>query len=138
MNAVGIIGEFIIEYQYEIEVGLLILLGLIMLFAVIRAFVRAARRKSVLEEINEKVDDIGHILMTISAELENDESEACPAENISPAPDEGIEEREEPKPEEPKQDVKDEEIPKRYFSRDCAVDKKGNRYTLEELNTQIQ
>ena len=41
MNAVGTIGEFIITYQYEIEIGLLILLGLIILFAIIRAFARA-------------------------------------------------------------------------------------------------
>ena len=29
-------------------------------------------------------------------------------------------------------------VPKKYFSRDCSVDKKGNRYTLEELEEQIK
>ena len=68
MNAVGVIGELIIEYQYEIEIGLLVLLGLIILFAVIRAFVRAARRKTLLEEISGKVDEISEALNAISKE----------------------------------------------------------------------
>lgn len=183
MNAVGVIGELIIEYQYEIEIGLLVLLGLIILFAVIRAFVRAARRKTLLEEISGKVDEISEALNAMAAEPEQKPSEpkfsepkpsaekvpeACKAEAAQPAgkPAEG----EKPVTKETAGEVETtvnareaefieaEEVlqfkaeipadapdtgaadfvPKKYFSRDCSVDKKGNRYTLEELEEQIK
>lgn len=178
MNAVGVIGELIIEYQYEIEIGLLVLLGLIILFAVIRAFVRAARRKTILEEISGKVDEISEALNAMAAEPEQKPSEpkpsaenipeACKTEAAQPAgePAEG----EKPVTKETAGEVETtvnareaefieaEEVlqfkaeipadapdtgaadfvPKKYFSRDCSVDKKGNRYTLEELEEQIK
>lgn len=178
MNAVGVIGELIIEYQYEIEIGLLVLLGLIILFAVIRAFVRAARRKTILEEISGKVDEISEALNAMAAEPEQKPSEpepsaenipeACKTEAVQPAgePAEGekpvtketagevettvnaweaefieAEEVLQFKAEAPA-DAPDtgaaDFVPKKYFSRDCSVDKKGNRYTLEELEEQIK
>lgn len=178
MNAVGVIGELIIEYQYEIEIGLLVLLGLIILFAVIRAFVRAARRKTLLEEISGKVDEISEALNAMAAEPEQKSSEpepsaekmpeACKTEAAQPAgkPAEGekpvtketagevettVNAREAEPPEaeevlpfktEASADAPDtgaaDFVPKKYFSRDCSVDKKGNRYTLEELEEQIK
>lgn len=178
MNAVGVIGELIIKYQYEIEIGLLGLLGLIILFAVIRAFVRAARRKTILEEISGKVDEISEALNAMAAEPEQKPSEpepsaekapeACKTEAAQPAgkPAEGekpvmketagevettvnareaefieVEEVLPFKAEIPA-DAPDtgaaDFVPKKYFSRDCSVDKKGNRYTLEELEEQIK
>ena len=183
MNAVGVIGELIIEYQYEIEIGLLVLLGLIILFAVIRAFVRAARRKTLLEEISGKVDEISEALNAMAAEPEQKLSEpksfepkpyeektpeACKAAEAQPAGKPAEEEkpvtketagevettvnaREADPPEaaevlrfkaESQADAQDsgaaDFVPKKYFSRDCSVDKKGNRYTLEELEEQIK
>lgn len=193
MNAVGTIGEFIIEYQYEIEIGLLVVLGLIILGAVIRAFARAVKRKSVLEEISEKVNDISQALTVLSSEAESaadrsphpeenagekisegppvpeetadagvhgeaaEISEASKvaeaAEDMEPAVsrtdeeemscDELIESSEVTPPiaaEKPEGEETGNEdfIPKKYFSRDCGVDKKGNRYTLEELENQIR
>ena len=183
MNAVGVIGELIIEYQYEIEIGLLVLLGLIILFAVIRAFVRAARRKTLLEEISGKVDEISEALNAMAAKPEQKSCEpksseqkpsaektpvVCKAAEAQPAvkPAEGekpvkketagavettVSAREAEPPEaaevlpfkaESPADAPDsgaaDFVPKKYFSRDCSVDKKGNRYTLEELEEQIK
>lgn len=224
MNAVGTIGEFIINYQYEIEIGLLVILGLIILFAVVRAFARAVKRKTLLEEISGKVDDISEALNAISkdagpkAEAAEDagnpemtgpsETEKAhePAEAVNPGggeneckPAAGAEttervkaeadmapkapepEKGSPEPERSEEameiiakvpddlkvtvtidEVKEAEaaekrpaaagekpgesesgegedfVPKKYFSRDCAVDKRGNRYTLEELEEQIK
>ena len=165
MNAVGVIGELIIEYQYEIEIGLLVLLGLIILFAVIRAFVRAARRKTLLEEISGKVDEISEALNAMAAEKT---PEVCKVAEAQPAvkPAEGekavkketaeavettVSARDAEPPEaaevlpfkaESPADAQDsgaaDFVPKKYFSRDCSVDKKGNRYTLEELEEQIK
>ncbi len=164
MNAVGTIGEFIITYQYEIEIGLLILLGLIILFAIIRAFARAVKRKTVLEEISEKVNDISEALTAIADESAGGEkaekaekaevsavTEKADAENVQAAG--GNEEKENmpevreikaagPEPEvcetieEPAGDAGF--VPKKYFSRDCSTDKNGNHYTLEELENQIR
>ena len=173
MNAVGVIGELIIEYQYEIEIGLLVLLGLIILFAVIRAFVRAARRKTLLEEISGKVDEISEALNAMAAEPEQKPSaektpEVCKVAEAQPAvkPAEGekavkketaeavettVSARDAEPPEaaevlpfkaESPADAQDsgaaDFVPKKYFFRDCSVDKKGNRYTLEELEEQIK
>ena len=199
MNAVGTIGEFIINYQYEIEIGLLV-------------------------EISGKVDDISEALNAISkdagpkAEAAEDagnpemtgpsETEKAhePAEAVNPGggeneckPAAGAEttervkaeadmapkapepEKGSPEPERSEEameiiakvpddlkvtvtidEVKEAEaaekrpaaagekpgesesgegedfVPKKYFSRDCAVDKRGNRYTLEELEEQIK
>ena len=178
MNAVGVIGELIIEYQYEIEIGLLVLLGLIILFAVIRAFVRAARRKTLLEEISGKVDEISEALNAMAAEPEQKHSEQKPSAEKTPEVCKVAEAQPAGKPAEGEKPVKKETagavettvsareaeppeaaevlpfkaespadapdsgaadfVPKKYFSRDCSVDKKGNRYTLEELEEQIK
>ena len=184
MNAVGVIGELIIEYQYEIEIGLLVLLGLIILFAVIRAFVRAARRKTLLEEISGKVDEISEALNAMAAEPEQKSSESKSYEEKAPEACKAAEAQPAGKPAEGEKQVKEEKpakeevvapvettvnareadppeaaevlhfkaespadapdsgeadfVPKKYFSRDCSVDKKGNRYTLEELEEQIK
>ena len=74
----------VIVYQYEIEIGLLVLLGLIILFAVIRAFVRAARRKTLLEEISGKVDEISEALNAMAAEPEQKHSEQKPSAEKTP------------------------------------------------------
>lgn len=167
MNAVGTIGEFIITYQYEIEIGLLILLGLIILFAIIRAFARAVKRKTVLEEISEKVNDISEALTAIADESAGGEeaekaekaekaeasavTEKADTENVQAAG--GNEEKDEiPEAREIKAAVPEPEVcetieepagdagfvPKKYFSRDCSTDKNGNHYTLEELENQIR
>lgn len=59
MNAIGELGRLIIAYQSQIEIVLLCILALIVLVAVIRAFIRAERTKNVLQDIDEKVTNIG-------------------------------------------------------------------------------
>ena len=70
MNAVGKLGELIIRYQLGIEIGLLMILGVIVLVWLIRLVRRASAQKTVLKEIDEKVNDISEAVEGLSAKLE--------------------------------------------------------------------
>lgn len=66
MNAVGKIGEFIIKYQYPIEIALLVILAVIVLYALVRAIVKTKREKNVLSQINSTVSDINTTVSSIN------------------------------------------------------------------------
>ena len=70
MNAVGKLGNLIIEYQFEIEVGLLALLALIILIWLIRMISRAVRRRDVLQEIDSKITDLNEKVNTLNQKQE--------------------------------------------------------------------
>lgn len=65
MNAVGELGELIIKYQTIIEIALLSIFGIMILFFIIRAFVRAQKSKNVLKDISHAVDNINETVSEI-------------------------------------------------------------------------
>ena len=70
MNAVGRIGEFIIEYQNIIDISLLMVLALIVVAILIRGLVRMVRRKYVLNEISRTIHQISDAVETIERQQE--------------------------------------------------------------------
>ena len=58
MNAVGNIGQFIIDNQYAIEAALLVLLALIIVFFLVSKLVFSKKRKAEIEELNAKLEKI--------------------------------------------------------------------------------
>ena len=58
MNAVGNIGQFIIDNQYTIEVALLILLALLIVVFLISRLVSKRKRDAEIEELNAKIEKI--------------------------------------------------------------------------------
>ena len=71
MNAVGELGELIIQYQSIIEIALLSIFGIMILFFVIRAFVRAQKRKNVLNDISSAVENINETVSEIKEKQES-------------------------------------------------------------------
>ncbi len=58
MNAVGNIGQFIIDNQYAIEAALLVLLALIVIIFFVNRLVFRKRRNAEIEELNAKIEKI--------------------------------------------------------------------------------
>lgn len=80
MNAIGELGRLIIAYQSQIEIVLLCILALIVLVAIIRAFIRAERTKNVLEDIDEKVTNIGKTIVNMQLNAKDTEGSAAKGE----------------------------------------------------------
>lgn len=175
MNAIGEFGKWIIEYQYQVEVGLLILLGLIIVIWLIRMIARAVKRRSVLLDIDKKITDMSEKVDRMSAAVPEPRpaskevgadgaaaAEAAAVAVVQPAatlqvtpgasgsPDAAADAVPHPAPHAgqgtayvltetgPQDGRPAEEPPRRFYSRDCGVDKHGNVYTEEMLEQQIR
>ena len=69
MNAVGQLGELIIQYQYDIEVGLLVVLALIVVIALVTMISKSIGRKKLIKTIDGKVDDLNAAVTDINAQV---------------------------------------------------------------------
>ena len=79
MNAVGIFGEWIVKHQLGLEVLLLALLGALLVAILVQAVRREKRKKSILNEIDRKIDDINQQVNGIYGKL-MEEKEASASE----------------------------------------------------------
>lgn len=84
MNVIGIIGQWIIDYQEIIEIILLSVLALIILIAVISAFARAQKRRSMLEDISSRVGNIQETVTSIQEEQRLQHPEPAPVAVSAP------------------------------------------------------
>lgn len=155
MSVVEKFGRFIIEYQFEVEFGLGLLVGLIATVLIIKAMRNARKKRELLSQINDTVSEINTAVNGMGTK----KSDVIYIDNRSPKGDAKVEffqqeekadvtEAEEPEPEETMvgpdaeeerdQESTSEQKQIKYFSRDCAMDKHGKIYTVEELKEQIK
>ena len=155
MNAVGAIGNFLINNQVMIEALLLILLAAIVVYWIVRkVMAKNSNKNKVVEELQGKVEELESKLRSLEK-----------GSNVE-APEEPMEAREEVVPEERLifEEVANEELPEsleetidirklmleneefdgvmdkpitRYSDRNWGEDKHGNLYTEEDLRNQI-
>ncbi len=74
MNIIGKLGNLIVDYQSEIEMGVFALLCLIFVIWIIKLIVTASKKKTMLSEINEKVTDIDSKISLIQKKQEEIDS----------------------------------------------------------------
>ncbi len=74
MNIIGKLGNLIVDYQSEIEIGVFALLCLIFVVWIIKLIATASKKKTMLSEINEKVTDIDSKISIIQKKQEEIDS----------------------------------------------------------------
>lgn len=147
MNAIGAIGNFIVIYQEPIQVAAIAVLVVAVMVCIGKTIANAAKKRRLLEQINETVSEINDNLKSKSENRteviyidgrgtpENQTAVSSAGTNKQTAPKEvqtsAAEQEEGEMPGEQKPAAK-------YFSRDCAVSKDGRKYTIEELDAQIR
>ena len=149
------IGRFIIDYQFEVEIALGLLVGLIAVVLIIKAMRNARKKRELLSQISDTVSEINTAVNGMGTK----KSDVIYIDNRSPAGDtkveffqqeerEPVSEETEPDPEKtvavsdieaaPAQKTAESQKQIKYFDRDCAMDKHGKIYTVEELKEQIK
>ncbi len=156
MNIIGALGAFIIKYQKQIEIAVIILAILLVIAIIVKIVKDSKKKETILSEINNTVTEIN----TTVNRLNEKKTEVIYIDNHLPKCNHRMDtntESEDDKHsnqdvevvetevmdisgEEKQNDESDEQvdIPIKFSSRDSSVSKKGHVYTVEELIKQIQ
>ena len=150
MNAIGKFGNFMMNHQVTIEI--LMVLGLVVLAAVLlmRATLHAKKKRQLLSELNDTVSEISAAVSSLKEKkseviyIDNRTADKGTCEAISltekaPSTEQILTRAAEAaEMAETAATLDEQQAPKKYFSRDCCVSKKGKTYTIEELEEQIK
>ena len=149
MNVIGKFGNFMMNHQVAIE--LLIVLALAVLAAVllIRAILHGRKKRQLLSELNDTVSEISAAVSSLKDQkseviyidnrtAEKATCEGNASEEKAPSAEQILTRAAEVTEMAAAASLDEQEVPKKYFSRDCCVSKKGKTYTIEELEEQIK
>ncbi len=154
MNVIGKFGNFMMNHQVGIEILLILIFVLIAVFLLVRGIIHANRKRQMLSEIQDTVNEINTAVQGLGEKKDSViyidnrttgggerreafEEKELSAEEILQKVQESAKAAEPPKAESFAV-CEEAEIPKKYFSRDCGTSKTGRTYTIEELEEQIK
>ena len=149
MNVMGNIGNFIIKNQDLIQLAVIIIIALLVVIFAIKGIVNARKKRDILAQINDTVKSIDGAVTNLGSNNGKDIiyidnrspekiiSEKCEEDSSAQPPSgqpcEAIDDNQSARSED-----ETEQGTKKYFYRDCGIDKNGRTYTIEELNDQIK
>lgn len=145
MSVIKKIGEFIIENSQSVELAAILVAAILLIVFITKAIADSKKKRQLLNEINETVSEINSNVTNLGSKkndviyIDNRCGENVPSEQITEQDSKNVEEAlEQVETLEVSKPLEEENITKKFFERDCSVDKNGRVYSEEELIDQIK
>lgn len=145
MSVIKKIGEFIVENSQPIEVAAVLIAVVLAVIFIVKSIANSNKKQQLLNQINETVTEINSNVSNLGksksdviyidnrSERQTSSAEETVESNIETAVEMG-----EAIDAEKSSSTVENNIPKKFFERDCGTDKKGRQYSEEKLINQIR